>query len=76
MDPNNHLNKIAAVVSLIIIATNSLLAVPAMLQYQGRVAVNGVNFNGSGQFKFALADAAGAIEWWSKGVLVVPDEIY
>ena len=35
--------------------------VPQFLNYQGRVAVNGVNFDGSGQFKFALVDAAGTI---------------
>lgn len=28
--------------------------IPAQLSYQGRVAVQGVNFNGTGQFKFAL----------------------
>ena len=30
--------------------------VPQQLNYQGRVAVQGVNFNGTGQFKFALVD--------------------
>lgn len=30
--------------------------VPTLLNYQGRVAVNGVNFEGSGAFKFALVD--------------------
>ena len=31
-------------------------AVPQLLNHQGRIAVAGVNFNGSGQFKFALVD--------------------
>jgi N-acetylneuraminic acid mutarotase len=31
--------------------------IPQHLNYQGRVAVQGVNFNGTGQFKFALVDA-------------------
>ncbi len=31
--------------------------VPHLLQHQGRIAVDGVNFNGSGQFKFALVNA-------------------
>lgn len=31
--------------------------VPEQINYQGRVAVSGVNFNGTGQFKFALVDA-------------------
>jgi hypothetical protein len=30
--------------------------VPQMIHYQGRVAVDGVNFDGTGQFKFALVD--------------------
>lgn len=30
--------------------------VPAQLNYQGRVTVSGVNFTGTGQFKFALVD--------------------
>jgi hypothetical protein len=31
--------------------------IPAQLNYQGRVAVQGTNFHGTGQFKFALVDA-------------------
>jgi hypothetical protein len=31
-------------------------AVPQLINYQGRVAVGGVNFDGSGDFKFALVD--------------------
>lgn len=30
--------------------------VPPLVNYQGRVAVGGINFDGSGQFKFALVD--------------------
>src|SRR5436190_1061903 len=30
--------------------------VPQLLNYQGRIAVNGTNFTGSGKFKFALID--------------------
>ena len=40
-------------------------AVPQLLNHQGRIAVAGVNFNGSGQFKFALVDATGLITYWS-----------
>ena len=40
-------------------------AVPQVLNHQGRIAVAGVNFNGSGQFKFALVDATGLITYWS-----------
>ena len=40
-------------------------AVPALINHQGRIAVNGVNFEGTGQFKFALVDATGATTFWS-----------
>lgn len=40
-------------------------AVPSLLNYQGRVIVNNVNFEGTGQFKFALVNAAGATTYWS-----------
>jgi hypothetical protein len=35
------------------LASGTLRAqVPKLVNYQGRVAVNGVNFDGTGQFKF------------------------
>ena len=40
-------------------------AVPQLLNHQGRVAVNGVNFDGNGQFKFALVNATGTTTYWS-----------
>ena len=40
-------------------------AVPQVLNHQGRIAVEGVNFNGNGQFKFALVNANGSISYWS-----------
>jgi hypothetical protein len=40
-------------------------AVPPVLNHQGRVAVNGVNFDGSGQFKFALVNSDGTVTYWS-----------
>ena len=39
--------------------------VPQQLNHQGRVAVNGVNFDGNGQFKFALVNANGTVSYWS-----------
>ncbi len=39
--------------------------VPSVLNYQGRVAVGGTNFDGTGQFKFALVDATGTTTYWS-----------
>ena len=37
-------------------ALHAVAQVPAQTNYQGRVAVGGVNFNGTGQFKFTLVD--------------------
>ncbi len=39
--------------------------VPQLINYQGRVAVGTVNFDGSGQFKFALVNADGTATYWS-----------
>lgn len=38
---------------------------PAVLNFQGRVAVDGVPFTGTGQFKFSLVDPAGTTFWSS-----------
>ncbi|MDZ4287760.1 MAG: hypothetical protein U0984_07370, partial [Prosthecobacter sp.] len=61
----NILNK--RVVALVIVALAGVLhaQVPQIINYQGRVAVNGVNFDGSGQFKFALINATGTTTFWS-----------
>ncbi len=39
--------------------------VPQLINYQGRVAVGGTNFDGSGQFKFALVSGDGTSSFWS-----------
>ncbi len=39
--------------------------VPGLISYQGRVAVGGVNFDGSGQFRFAMVNADGTTAYWS-----------
>lgn len=36
---------------------HSIAQVPQIISYQGRVAVNGTNFTGAGQFKFALVSS-------------------
>lgn len=40
-------------------------ALPQTLNHQGRIAVQGVNFEGNGQFKFALINASGTLSYWS-----------
>src|SRR6266481_7125921 len=39
--------------------------VPQLINFQGRVAVDGVNFNGAAEFKFALVNGDGAVSFWS-----------
>ena len=45
--------------------------VPQIINYQGRVGVNGTNFDGTGQFKFALVNGTGTTAYWSNGTSVV-----
>jgi hypothetical protein len=39
--------------------------VPQLINYQGRVAVGSVNFDGTGLFKFALVNGDGSLTYWS-----------
>jgi hypothetical protein len=49
-----------------IAASGTLRAqVPQLINYQGRVVVGTTNFNGNGQFKFALVNANGSTTYWS-----------
>ena len=49
-----------------ILLTGALHAqVPPLINYQGRVAVDAVNFEGAGLFKFALVNEDGTITFWS-----------
>src|SRR5688572_28372003 len=51
---------------LLLLAAVSLHAeVPQLINYHGRVAVGGVNFDGSGEFKFALVKTGGTVTYWS-----------
>ncbi len=54
--------------NLALIFTVTLTAraqVPGIINYQGRVAVAGTNFDGTGQFQFALVDGTGTNTFWS-----------
>ena len=55
----------AALIALSLFATSLCAQVPQILNYQGRVAVGAVNFDGAGAFKFALVDDTGATTFWS-----------
>jgi hypothetical protein len=39
--------------------------VPSLLNFQGRIVVGGISYNGTGQFQFALVDNAGTSTFWS-----------
>jgi len=39
--------------------------VPQLLSYQGRMVVGSSNFNGTGQFKFALVNSNATVSFWS-----------
>ena len=45
--------------------------VPGIINYQGRVVVNGTNFDGTGQFQFALVNNGASQTYWSNGVNAV-----
>lgn len=48
---------------------------PPLINYQGRVAVDHVNFDGTGQFKFALVNGTGTAGFWSNtGAFPIPSE--
>src|SRR5712691_10589727 len=53
-----------AIICLNLIAS-SRAQVPQLINYQGRVAVGGTNFNAAGQFKFALVNRDGTASFWS-----------
>ena len=38
---------------------------PPLLNFQGRIVIGGVSYNGVGQFQFALVDGTGATTYWS-----------
>ncbi|MEO6752383.1 MAG: galactose oxidase, partial [Chthoniobacteraceae bacterium] len=56
---------VAALCAIAFLTTPASAQVPQLINYQGRVAVGGVNFDGTGQFKFALVNAVGTTTYWS-----------
>ena len=57
---------------LFLTSLHSTAQPPPLLNYQGRVTVDGTNFHGTGQFMFALVDAGGIITYWSNDGNVTP----
>jgi hypothetical protein len=55
----------ALVIAVLLFAGTARAQVPLLLNFQGRVAVGTTNFNGAGQFKFALVNTNGTTTFWS-----------
>ncbi len=64
----------AKTVSLVLVVAAVLVAIgaaftrasaPGIINYQGRVNVNGADFSGNGFFKFALVNGGGTSTYWS-----------
>ncbi len=54
-----------ALLAFSVIGASALAQVPGQVSYQGRVLMNGTNFTGNGQFKFALVNNNGTVTFWS-----------
>ena len=64
--PMNTQRTLRAVLGCLLLVTPALRAqVPQLVSYQGRVIVGATNFDGTGQFRFALVNAAGTTTYWS-----------
>jgi len=61
----------AIIASFLLLSSIAMAQVPQIINYQGRVSVNGTNFDGMGQFQFSLVDGSGGSTYWSNGNGVV-----
>jgi hypothetical protein len=61
------MKRLHLIVVLIIglFATAAFAQVPPLINYQGRVVVGSTNYDGTGQFKFALVNSNGTVSFWS-----------
>src|SRR5271170_4268772 len=48
-----------------ILSSTGFCSAPPLLNFQGRIVISGVSYNGAGQFQFALVDGTGATTFWS-----------
>jgi hypothetical protein len=66
--------KIGILIAIALALTLALSAhaqVPGLVNYQGRIVDNGTNFDGTGQFQFALVNTDGSTTFWSSGLNAV-----
>ena len=54
-----------ALAALFLAGIPKAISAPPLINYQGRVAVGTVNFDGAGLFKFALVNEDGTLTFWS-----------
>lgn len=59
------IRTLSAFISIQLFYAPAHAQVPSILNYQGRVAVSGTNFDGTGQFMFALVSSSGTATYWS-----------
>lgn len=65
MNTPRHLIRHSLLTVIFAIAVTAHAQVPQIINYQGRIAVGAVNFDGTGLFKFALVNANGSTTYWS-----------
>jgi hypothetical protein len=61
----NHRYLISTLSILLLGILPGWTQVPQLVNFQGRVAVDGVNFDGTGSFKVAIIDPSGPTTLWS-----------
>src|SRR5271169_1142971 len=62
MKTNQWIGGVIALMGFVMAAHSQ---VPEIISYQGSVSAAGSNFNGLGQFKFALVNSNGTASFWS-----------
>src|SRR5437762_3076812 len=65
MTRNNIMQNLCRSLTVFWLSITLHAQVPQLINFQGRVAVDGVNFNGAAQFKFALVNGDGTFSFWS-----------
>ena len=63
---------LAGLISTLLLPQVASAQVPQLVNYQGRVAVGTVNFEGAGSFRFALVNAAGTTTYWGSSADIAP----
>jgi len=65
MKPKYRLLALLATIAPLLLSPAQAATPPEIINYQGRVAVDNVNFDGAASFRFALVDGPGTTTLWS-----------